>query len=202
MPNEVALTFDDGPSPLWTPPILLFLEQTHTPATFFLIGDEVQQSPSLVLREWQDGFAIGDHTWSHPDMMGLSVADMGYQFSASLQELHTVIGAWACLWFWRPPYDMYDGAVLRVARSFGLTTVTWDVDPADWSLPGTGVIVERVLAQVHPGAIILMHDGGGNRAETLAALPAILAGLRARGLTPVTLPKLLADGHYPGCAEL
>jgi peptidoglycan-N-acetylglucosamine deacetylase len=200
-PREVALTFDDGPSPASTPAILTFLERSRTPATFFLIGQQVQQWRSLVQREWRDGFALGNHTWNHPDMTRQTVAGMRFELSTGQQALRAAISSQACLWLWRPPYDDYNGTVLRVARGLGLSTVTWSVDPRDWSRPGTGVIVARVLAQVYPGAIILLHDGGGSREQTLAALPRILAGLRARGLVPVTLPKLLADGHYPGVAE-
>ena len=199
-PREVAITFDDGLAPSSTPAILSFLEQTQTPATFFLIGRQAQQWPALVQREWNDGFALGNHTWDHPEMENQTATGMWLELSKTQQAIHSAIGAQACIWFWRPPYEDVDGAVVKAAQSLGLTTVTWDVDPADWSRPGADVIVARVLTQVHPGAIILLHDGGGPRDQTLAALPGILAGLHSDGLTPVTLPRLLADGGYPGVA--
>ncbi|HEV2461719.1 MAG TPA: polysaccharide deacetylase family protein, partial [Ktedonobacterales bacterium] len=186
-PQEVALTFDDGPTPYSTPPILSYLEQTHTPATFFVEGQYVHLWPYLVQREWRDGFAVGIHTWDHPDMTRLSPAARRFQLGATLTALHAALGQHACIWFWRPPYGAYNAAVVQTATSFGLSTIWWDVDPRDWSRPGTSVIVRRVLGQVHPGAIILLHDGPALRDETRAALPGILAGLRARGLTPVTL---------------
>ena len=91
----------------------------------------------------------------------------------------------------RPPYGDYDAAVVQTARSLGLATVLWNVDPSDWALPGTQAIEQRVLAQVQPGSIIISHDGGGPRGETLAAYPHIIAALRARGYRIVTIPELL-----------
>jgi chitooligosaccharide deacetylase len=197
-PREVALTFDDGPTPYSSPPILAYLEQTHTPATFLVEGQYVHLWPYLVQREWKDGFAIGVHTWDHPDMTLLGPAQRQYQLSATLKALHEALGQNACIWFWRPPYGAFNSAVVRSAASFGLSTIEWDVDPLDWTRPGVDMIVSSVLAQVHAGSIILLHDGPALREQTLAALPAILACLQAQGLTPVTLPKLLMDGRYAG----
>ena len=193
-PNEVALTFDDGPTPYSTPAILDALERTHTPATFFVLGQYVSSWPSLLQREASDGFAIGIHTWNHPDMTTLTPNQQTWQLSATEQAIHNALGSPACVWFWRPPYGAYNQQVLQTAASLRLTTVTWDDDPADWSRPGTSVIVQRVLSEVHAGSIVLMHDGPSLRQETADALPDILAGLKARGLRPVTLPQLLADG--------
>ena len=199
-PHEVALTFDDGPTPYSTPAILDALELSHTPATFFVEGSYAAIWPQLVQREWQDGFAIGMHTWDHPNMMLQSAAGLAHQFGDTLAAVRKALGTKACLWMWRPPYGSYNMHVVNTGSSYGLTTVTWDTDSFDWTTPGTDAIVARVLRAAHPGAIILMHDGPANRAETAQALPLILAGLKARGLTPVTLPQLLVDGHYPGLA--
>jgi peptidoglycan/xylan/chitin deacetylase (PgdA/CDA1 family) len=192
----VALTFDDGPTPYSSPAILSFLEQSHTPATFFVLGQYAKAYPYLIRREAADGFAIGVHTWDHPDMQLLSVSARAYQFGATIQQLHTDLGSGFCAWLWRPPYGAVDSAIVAQADAFGLTTIYWDVDPADWSRPGTMVIVNRVLSQVRPGSIILLHDGPAAREQTAAALPYILAGLRSRGLVPVTLPTLLLAGQY------
>jgi peptidoglycan/xylan/chitin deacetylase (PgdA/CDA1 family) len=191
--NMVALTFDDGPTPNTTPPILSFLEQTHTPATFFVMGQYARAYPWLIQREAADGFAIGVHTWDHPDMRLLSVSARAYQIGATIQQLHSDLGSGFCAWIWRPPYGSVNSGIVQQADAFGLTTVNWDVDPQDWARPGTMVIVQRVLAQVRPGSIILMHDGPAARQQTAAALPYILAGLQARGLVPVTLPTLLGS---------
>lgn len=126
----------------------------------------------------------------------LTPAQRAWQFAATAQQLHTDLGSGFCLWLWRPPYGSYDTSIVRQAGLYGLTTIMWNVDPTDWSRPGTMTIVNRVLAQVRPGSIILMHDGPAAREETAAALPYILAGLRARGLTPVSLQQLLL-GYVP-----
>lgn len=193
--NVVALTFDDGPTPYYSPAIISYLEQTHTPATFFVLGQYAQAYPWLVQREAADGFTIGIHTWSHPDMPTLTPSQRAWQLAATAQQLHADLGANVCLWLWRPPYGDYNSTIIAQAGSFGLTTIMWNDDPADWSQPGTTTIVNRVLSNVRPGSIILLHDGPAGRAQTLAALPGILAGLRQRGLTPVSLPQLLLG--YP-----
>ncbi len=192
--SEVALTFDDGPSPDYTATILTTLEQTHTPATFFLVGSNVQQYPALVQREAGDGFTLGIHTWDHPDMTTLSPQQREWELAATARAIHAVLGADYCLPFWRPPFGAYNDAVVIQARSLGLSTVTWDVDPQDWSAPGVKVIVDRVLSAVHPGAIILLHDGYRDHWQTAQALPLIIRGLKRRGYVPVTLPVLMAGG--------
>jgi peptidoglycan/xylan/chitin deacetylase (PgdA/CDA1 family) len=197
-PNEVALTFDDGPTPYTTPPILDYLEQNHIPATFFVEGLYARVWPYLVQREWNDGFAIGMHSWDHPVLTILPDGQMSHQFGDSLAAIHAAIGKDACVWFWRPPYGSYDPRILGIAQSYSLTTIIWDDDSVDYSRPGPAHIAATVLSEAHPGAVILMHDGPARREQTLAALPIILAGLKARGLRPVTLPQLLADGRYPG----
>ncbi len=201
-PSEVALTFDDGPTPNSTPLILDVLERTHTPATFFVLGRYVSAFPYLLQREWADGFAIGYHSWDHPDMTTLSAASVQAQFANTMTTVRDAIGPSGCHWFWRPPYGSYNAYVVSQAQGFGLTTVTWDVDPADWSRPGVQAIAARVLANVHPGAIVLMHDGPALREQTAAALPIILQGLKDRGLQPVTLPRLLDDAGYPGAVPM
>jgi peptidoglycan/xylan/chitin deacetylase (PgdA/CDA1 family) len=192
----VALTFDDGPSGDQTANILATLEQTHTAATFFVMGVRTHALPYLVQREAGDGFAIGIHTWDHPDMTTLSWSARVWELTSTIQELHTVLGAGYCLPFWRPPYGSYNNDVVALTQKMGLTTVNWNVDPTDWTLPGAQAIADRVLANAQPGSIILLHDGPSNRWQTAQALPLIIAGLRARHLLPVTLPQLLS-GQLP-----
>lgn len=200
-PNEVALTFDDGPTPYSTPPILTELERTRTPATFFVLGLYARVWPDLIKREWNNGlFAIELHSWDHPLMSRQSDAQLQHQFGDTLVAMRAVMGPHACIWLWRPPYGDYNAHVVQVAARYGLTTVNWDDAGLDWTLPGAQVIANNVISELHPGAIILLHDGPANRQQTLAALPLILSALKARGLKPVTLPQLLADAHYPGVA--
>ena len=196
--REVALTFDDGPSPDYTATILTTLEQTHTPATFFLIGANAHQYPALMQREAGDGFTLGIHTWDHPDMTTLSPQKREWELTATAQAIHAVLGPDYCLPYWRPPFGAYNQAVVTQARSLGLSTVTWGLDPKDWSAPGVNTIVNYVLSDVYPGAIILLHDGvhGGanSRWQTVQALPLIIRGLKRLGYVPVTLAQLVAGG--------
>src|SRR5207248_3120786 len=123
-------------------------------------------------------------------------------------ELQQTIGAIRALTGYtpcvvRPPYGSYDASVVRTARSLGLATVLWNVDPSDYAQPGTGAIERRVLAQVRPGSIVISHDGGGRRTETLRAYPAIISALRARGYRIVTIPELLGFRPvYVPCVRL
>jgi len=188
----VALTFDDGPSPDWTTTILTTLEQTHTPATFFVVGSNVQARPNVLRREAADGFFIGIHTWDHPLMSRLSPSARAWELTSTAAVIHKVLGRSYCLPYWRPPFGDYNADVLRQTQAMGLTTVNWSVDPQDWSLPGVQIIADRVLNAARPGSIILLHDGYFNRWQTARALPLIIQGLQARGLVPVTLPQLLS----------
>ncbi len=190
--RTVALTFDDGPSADWTGSILSTLERTRTPATFFVVGSNVNARPNLILRENADGFPILIHTWDHPLMTKLTTQQRVWEISSTADAIHNVLGADYCIPYWRPPFGDYNDEVVAQAQEMGLTTVTWNLDPQDWSAPGVQVIVDRVLSNVQPGCIILLHDGYFNRQQTAEALPLIISGLRKRHLTPVTLPQLLA----------
>lgn len=196
--HEVAITFDDGPSADWTANILSTLEQTHTPATFFVVGVGAQNRPGLIAREAADGFAIGIHTYDHPFMTKLTPTQRAWELSATADAIHAVLGPHYCLPYWRPPFDDYNSDILAQTRAMGLTTVTWNVDPQDWATPSVSAIVQRVLSAAAPGSIILLHDGYANRGETAQALPQIIQGLRARGLVPVTLPQLLSGAPPAG----
>jgi peptidoglycan/xylan/chitin deacetylase (PgdA/CDA1 family) len=183
----VALSFDDGPWPD-TPAFVRMLEADHVPATFFMIGKQVSRSyQTTLLRELRAGDALGDHTFTHPDLVANS--NVYGQLHSTIVAIRGLTGYTPCVF--RPPYGAYDQAVVRTASSLGLATVLWNVDPVDWALPGTAAIEQRVLAQVRPGSIVLSHDGGGPRGQTLAAYPHIIAVLRARGYRFETVPQLL-----------
>jgi peptidoglycan-N-acetylglucosamine deacetylase len=190
---EVAIGFDDGP---WTDTaaFVTMLERNHAMATFFMIGRQLgaAQRP-LLLRELRAGDLLGDHTYSHPDLTRISAAGVRAQLQHGIDAIRADSGYMPCLF--RPPYGAYDASVLRIARSLGLSTVLWNVDPADYTQPGTGAIEQRVLAQVRPGSIIISHDGGGPRGQTLAAYPGIIRKLRARGYRIVTMLEML--GYRP-----
>ncbi len=183
----VALSFDDGPFPL-TPEFVQMLRANHAVATFFMIGDQVTARYRSTLREeLRNGDALGDHTFTHPDLV--TAGGVQSQLQRTIRAIRGLSGYTPCVF--RPPYGDYDGSILRTAASLGLATILWEVDPSDYTLPGVSVIEQRVLAQVRPGAIVLSHDGGGQRAQTLAAYPDIIKTLRSRGYRFVTVLELL-----------
>jgi peptidoglycan/xylan/chitin deacetylase (PgdA/CDA1 family) len=191
--HEIALTFDDGP---WTTPpageFVRLLAREHVPATFFEIGSLIpwrDASGSIQRKMLADGDMIGNHTWSHPFMTRLSPAAQRSELEKTQRAIRRRTGFTPCLW--RPPYGDVNRRLVSVARSVGLQTVMWDVDPADWSRPGTHAIYERVVSAAHNGAIVIQHFGGGPRYETLAALPKEIHTLRARGYRFVTVAQLL-----------
>lgn len=196
----VALSFDDGPAPI-TPAFVTMLEHEHVPATFFMIGEQITSGyRDVLLRELRDGDALGDHTYTHPDLETLSPGEVHSQLEQTIEAIHSLTGYTPCVF--RPPYGDVDQQVIDIAQSLGLATVTWDVDPSDWANPGTSVIVQRVLAQVQPGSIIISHDGGGPREETLAAYPTIIRALKQRGYRFETVPQLLGfKTVYEPCAK-
>ena len=192
--RDVALTFDDGPGP-YTPGVLNVLEQHHVPATFFAIGKMERYFSPSTARELRDGDVVGDHTETHPAMAQLSAHEQHEQLFEQLARIELLGGPRPRLF--RPPYGSFDATTLRELHTLGLLMVLWSVDTGDYLQPGAAAIVHRVLAGAHPGAIFLMHDGGGIRTQTIAALPRIIRALRARGLRPVTVPQLLLDDPPP-----
>lgn len=197
---EVAIGFDDGPT-ADTPAFVRMLERNRARATFFVIGRQVNATfRSTLLRELSDGDVLGDHTWSHPDL-DLRGVNVRGQLLSTIAAIRAQTGYTPCIF--RPPYGDYDQSVVHTARSLGLSTVVWNVDPSDYSQPGTAAIRQRVLAQVRPGSIIISHDGGGPRGQTLAAYPGIIKALRRRGYGIVTINELLGYRPvYEPCVEL
>ncbi|GCE10690.1 polysaccharide deacetylase family protein [Tengunoibacter tsumagoiensis] len=190
---EVALTFDDGPNPPYTGQILDILKQYHVKATFFDMGSHVASFPDLAQREDAEGHLVGNHTWAHPNMPTLSTDDMLYQLNLTGDTLQRTLGKRPT--FFRPPYGAFDARVLKIANQLGLTTVQWNVDARDWELPSPATITYRIVSATHNGSIILLHDGGGDRSRTVAALPAIIEQLQARGFQFVTLQQMVNDNH-------
>lgn len=188
-PMVIALTFDDGPSPVYTPQILSILQRYKVHATFFCVGEWVHLYPGLVQETFRAGNVIGDHTWSHPDLTRLSPYVVRWQLSSASAAIQEAIGRPPVLF--RPPYGATDAAVVGVASQLGLLQILWTVDPRDWARPGVDAIVNNVLSHATNGSIILMHDGGGDRTETVLALPLIISALLQRGFMFVTVPQLL-----------
>jgi peptidoglycan/xylan/chitin deacetylase (PgdA/CDA1 family) len=192
--REVALTFDDGPGP-YTPEVLRVLHRYHAPATFFEVGFMERWFSHSTAREVADGYPIGDHTAMHRRMASLSAPD---QRNELLQQA-SAIGAQGAPFprLFRPPFGSFNSTTLSIVHGLHMLMVLWSVDPGDFRKPGSKAIVENALAGAKPGAIILLHDAGGNRLETIAALPRIIRGLRRRHLRLVTVPRLALDDPPP-----
>lgn len=192
--RDIALTFDDGPGP-YTPEVLIALERDHAQATFFVIGQEIHDFGTSTEREIHDGFVIGDHTENHPMMAHLSTHDQHEQLFEQAARIELLGGRKPRLF--RPPYGSFNATTFHLLAQMQMLMVLWSVDTDDYEQPGVETIVSRALAGAKPGAIILMHDAGGNRSQTVAALPRIIHDLRARHFNLVTVPQLLADDPPP-----
>jgi peptidoglycan-N-acetylglucosamine deacetylase len=197
--REVALTFDDGPGP-YTPEILSVLERRHVPATFFEVGVMERYFYASTARIVADGDVIGDHTEVHPAMSKLTIARQRAQLleQAAAIEHH---GARFPRLF-RPPYGLWDAATLTLLHRYRMLMVLWTVDTNDYERPGVEAIVKAAVRGARPGAIILLHDAGGDRSQTVAALPRIITELRRRGYKLVTVPRLLLDNPPPRVQDI
>ncbi len=185
--KQIALTYDDGPS-TYTAGFVRELDKLGVPATFFIVGQLVSARASLARQILRNGSMIGNHSWNHANLGG-GGAGASTQLRDTNAAIRRATGFTPCLF--RPPYGSTGSDLVRRVRAQGMTSVLWSVDPSDWRTPGTGAIVSRVLAQTGSGAIILLHDGGGPRSQTLAALPQIVHSLKRRGYRFVTLTDLL-----------
>ncbi len=193
--REIALTFDDGPDPYYTPQILDVLDRYRIKATFFCIGRQVEAFPQIVKREYEAEHVIGNHSWAHPDLGLLPASDVLLELNRSSKAIQEVIGIQPM--FFRPPYGSLSIHVLTQVCHLGVTTVMWNAgeEARDWSNPGVNFIIRRILDRVRDGTIILMHDGGGDRSQTVAALPAIIRRLRDQGFRFVTIQQMVDALH-------
>jgi peptidoglycan/xylan/chitin deacetylase (PgdA/CDA1 family) len=173
--GTVYLTFDDGPSSTYTPKVLAVLRKYGVHAVFFELGQNVSWYPSITRSLRTYGNLIGNHTWSHPDLTTLSTSAV----TSQLNRMESALGYRPrCV---RPPYGATSSRIATIIANRGQRQILWTVDPRDWSRPGTTAIVNRVLTSVRGGSRILLHDGGGDRSQTVAALDLLIPRLRARG---------------------
>jgi peptidoglycan/xylan/chitin deacetylase (PgdA/CDA1 family) len=184
----VALTFDDGPFPGQTERILDTLARYQVKATFFMLGVQLRRYPALAQRVVAEGHSVGSHTYWHDSLNLESPARSRREVIGGRRALKNATGV-NSRWM-RPPYGGMDAAVWRTVRSLKMSVVMWDVDSNDWRRPGTRAIVATVLRDTKPGSVILMHDGGGDRAQTAAALAVIIPRLEKAGYTFVTVDEL------------
>jgi peptidoglycan-N-acetylglucosamine deacetylase len=178
--SAVALTFDDGPDPTWTPQMLDLLKQQGLKATFCVIGIHVRDHPDLVARIVREGHTLCNHSWQHDMKLGEKTPD---QIRADLSRTSAAIRKAvpnARIPYYRQPGGKWTATIVNVAQQLGMAPLGWAVDPADWSKPGTQPIIDRVKTHTHAGSIVLMHDGGGDRSQTLAACRTLIPWLKQR----------------------
>ncbi|TDW95209.1 peptidoglycan/xylan/chitin deacetylase (PgdA/CDA1 family) [Kribbella pratensis] len=171
------LTFDDGPQHEWTPKVLQLLRKHKAHATFFVLGIQVAQYPELIAAERAAGHTIGNHTWDHKTLTLLPDAKVRQEIATGVKS--------KCL---RPPTGATNAKIEAIAASYHQRQVLWDVDTKDWEKPGAASIEHAIMVGARPGAIILVHDGGGNRSQTVAALDRALTKLTKLGYTYRALP--------------
>ena len=190
----VALTFDDGPNPDFTPPLLDTLRDLDVSATFFVVGRNAEKYPYIVSRITTEGHEIGNHTYSHRFLGLQTAARIGAELDKTTEIIRRIAGVTPS--FFRPPQGLFTPTILNIAESRDLKTVIGDVYPRDPYNPGTDAIVKRVLKRVEPGSIIILHDGSRwrwmSRSQTVAAVPIIIRELRKRGYRFLTVSELLA----------
>jgi peptidoglycan/xylan/chitin deacetylase (PgdA/CDA1 family) len=177
--NAVALTFDDGPGP-YTAPLLDLLEKYHVKATFCLVGRQVKTYAAVVRRMVANGMTLCNHTWDHDE--GLRYRSDSYirnDLARTNAAIHAVVPGLKIEYF-RNPAGAFGANTVAVARSMGMRSLMWSVDPRDWAKPGTQAIISKVLKYTHQGDIVLSHDGGGGRSQTIAAYRILLPNLRER----------------------
>ena len=194
--HQVAISFDDGPDPRWTPKILDILKGANVKAAFFLVGANAERYPKLVRRIVDDGHEIGNHTYYHPNLALCWPEHIRLELNATQLLLETITGRATTLF--RPPYaadtspaQLSELTPLQIAEDLNYLVVLESIDPQDWAKPGADIILRRVKQQRRDGSIILLHDAGGDRSQTVEALPRILEWLHIRGDTVVPLSTLL-----------
>ena len=184
-----ALTFDDGPDPTWTPKVLAILKKKNAPATFFMVGEMVRAHASTGQLVVEAGHSIGGHSWHHPKRTHSPVMEIERTDAVIKSELgvtHRIF---------RPPYGLLKNGLARAATERGQDVILWSSDSNDWNRNTNAARIKaNVLHSLTPGGIALMHDGGGNRSATVAALPNLIDAIRNRGYELVTVPEILAMG--------
>ena len=188
--KDIALTFDDGPYPFYTPLLLHVLERSRVPATFFVVGRSAQEFPELVSRIVESGDEVGNHTFNHFALTGLDDAQIATQIQDDGAFLEQFTGK--PLTLFRPPHGRLNRHVVDIASALGYRTILWSAAANDVKDVPPNVIVARILGEVTPGGIILLHSG---QYRTIEALPQIIDALRAQGYTFVTMSQLLDESQ-------
>ncbi|WP_328500261.1 polysaccharide deacetylase family protein [Streptomyces sp. NBC_00457] len=179
--RTMVLTFDDGPDPRYTPDILDTLQAYDVRAMFFVCGEMAAENPDLVERMADEGHVVGNHTWSHPLLTRLTRKQIRSEMKRTCEVIEDASGEWP-RWF-RAPYGAWNRAAFQLGAELGMEPLAWTVDTLDWTEPGARTIVDRVENGAAPGVVVLAHDAGGDRSESVRALRDYL-------------PQLLDDGYH------
>jgi peptidoglycan-N-acetylglucosamine deacetylase len=182
--KDIALTIDDGPNPVYTPQVLEILSHYHVTATFSMIGLHVAAYPDLARSVADAGHQIANHTWTHADLVTMATKAVHAEFALANEAIHAATGRHPGLF--RAPYGAWSPTVIRLCEQMKMVPLDWSVDPRDWARPGIRNIVRNIMQNTRPGSIILEHDGGGNRSETVAALRIVIPALLREGYNFVT----------------
>jgi peptidoglycan-N-acetylglucosamine deacetylase len=180
-PKDIALTIDDGPNAIYTPQVLRLLAKYRVTAMFSMIGIEVNGLPGVARDVADAGHVIANHTWRHLDLGVLSASAVASEMDQATDAIHGATGIVPSRF--RAPYGAWSPAVFRRCAETGMTPIDWSVDPRDWARPGVSSIVRDIMRTTRGGSIILEHDGGGNRSETVSALG-------------IVIPRLLDAGYH------
>ncbi|MFF3374798.1 polysaccharide deacetylase family protein [Streptomyces sp. NPDC002680] len=179
--RTMVLTFDDGPDPRYTPDILRILREHDVRAMFFVCGEMAVHNKDLLAEMTEDGHVVGNHTWSHPLLTRLTRGKIRWQMERTSEVVQDACGE-APVWF-RAPYGAWNRAAFQIGADLGMEPLAWTVDTLDWMTPGTGTIVDRVERGAAPGVVVLSHDAGGDRSQSVRALRDYL-------------PELLDSGYH------
>ncbi|MCC6443622.1 MAG: polysaccharide deacetylase family protein [Armatimonadetes bacterium] len=191
--KTVALTFDDGPHPDYTPRLLAILRKYHVKATFFVVGFMAEKHPELIEAEAAAGEEIGNHTYHHVNLTRIPENEVRTEWQACNDVIQAITGK--AMTTCRPPGGDYDAAVIQAAQEQGLTTVLWTDDPADYARPSDAVLEQRTLSRIRNGAVILLHDGVQ---QTIDILPQIIERLQRQGYRFQTASEMAKDaGRLP-----
>ncbi|SHE90830.1 polysaccharide deacetylase family protein [Desulforamulus putei] len=189
----VALTFDDGPDPRYTVPILDTLKKYQAPATFFMVGNNVKAYPEIARKIVAEGHEVGNHTMTHPRLTDVTPEEAFVEIESAYQTIIDVTGAVPV--YFRSPKGLTTDYVEKTAASLGMKEILWTVTIENRSATTPEEMADRVLKKVKPGYIILLHDGRLDRMKTVEALPLLLNGLKEKGYTVVPLAQLLKWDH-------
>jgi peptidoglycan/xylan/chitin deacetylase (PgdA/CDA1 family) len=189
-PKLIALTFDDGPYPIYTPLLLDTLARLHVPATFFLIGRDAQQWPELAQRIERSGNEVADHTYTHPNLDQEDGASVRREIELGASSLYSIVGDDSVRRYFRPPHGRYTVQTIEIAQSLGYHTILWNDDPGDWRSVGPQTLLDHMERHATAPDIVLLHSG---KMATIQAVPSLVARFRSAGYRFVTVRQLLAQ---------